>query len=115
MYEYQAIARQAYDGDTIRLDIDLGFGIWRHNEPIRLLGIDAPELGTPLGPAARDYLRDKLPIGAPLVIQTAKDKSDKYGRLLGVIWPGTAPIGASVNELLIHAGHARPYTGGPRT
>lgn len=116
MYEYRAHIRSVHDGDSIRADVDLGFGIWTANQPLRLLGIDAPELGKPGGIEARDYLRGLLPVGREVVIRTVKDADDKYGRLLAEInlmtdWVEHSP---TVNERLIDAGHAKPYDGGPR-
>jgi micrococcal nuclease len=97
LYEYNAVIRSVYDGDTCRADIDLGFGIWTSNQSLRLLGIDAPELGKPGGKEARDYLRQMLPIGATVVIRTVKDEDDKYGRLLASI-VATGPNGAEVDQ-----------------
>lgn len=114
MFEYRAHIRSVYDGDTIRADIDLGFGIWTANQPLRLLGIDAPELGTPEGRAARDFLRGLLPVGAEVVIRTVRDTGDKYGRLLATVWDREGAYGDSVNDYLIAAGHAVPYDGGKR-
>jgi len=114
MYEYAGVVRSVYDADTIRADVDLGWSTWRRNEPLRLLGIDAPEMGSPAGVGARDYLRELLPVGVTVVVQTVKDRDDKYGRLLAVLWPGVTPVGLSINQRLIDAGHAKPYSGGLR-
>jgi micrococcal nuclease len=113
-YEYAATVRSIYDADTLRADVDLGFNVWRRNEPLRLLGIDAPEMTTPAGKAARAHLLTLIAIGDPITVHTVKDAGDKYGRLLAVIWPGTTPAGLSINQLLIDAGHAKAYSGGPR-
>jgi len=43
MYEYSCKIVRVIDGDSIILDIDLGFGLWIHGERIRLYGIDTPE------------------------------------------------------------------------
>jgi micrococcal nuclease len=110
MYEYVAHVRSVYDGDTIRADIDCGFGIWTANQSLRLLGIDAPELGKPGGKEARDYLRSVLPVGTEVVIRTVKDESEKYGRLLASI----SLNGEDVNLTMIQTGHAVPYDGGKR-
>jgi micrococcal nuclease len=116
MYEYRAVVVSEYDGDTIRADIDLGRDIWVRNEPLRLLGIDAPEIGKPGGIEARDYLRSQLPIGATITIRTVKDKTEKYGRLLATIWDNDHGDvwGDSVNQRMVWAGHAVPYDGGKR-
>jgi len=85
MYEYRAVVVSVYDGDTIKVDIDLGFGIWKKNETIRLWGIDAPEVRgeeRKAGLKARAGLR-RLILGGDVVIQTEKDKKGKYGRYIG--------------------------------
>lgn len=114
MYEYRAHVRSVYDADTIRADIDLGFGIWTANQPLRLNGIDAPELGTPSGKPARDYLRTLLPEGAEVVLRTFKDATEKFGRILAEVYliDETDPL--HINQHLIDAGFARAYDGGPR-
>lgn len=115
MFEYLAHVRSVYDADTIRADVDCGFGIWTSNQSLRLLGIDAPELGTDEGRAARDYLRALLPVGTAVVIRTVKDGNDKYGRLLAAITATDVDgSGYSVNQRLIDTGHAVPYYGGKR-
>lgn len=113
MYEYRARVAYIYDADTIRLDVDLGFSIWTHRQPFRLAGIDAPELGTVEGRAARDWLRELLPVGTELVAITRKDSTEKYGRWLCHLYLPDQPIW-SVNEQLIEAGHAKAYDGGAR-
>lgn len=113
MYEYRARVATIWDADTVRLDIDLGFGIWTARQPFRLAGIDAPELGTPEGRAARDWLRDLLPIGSEIVAITQKDKGDKYGRYLADLYRNPGDV-LSINQQLIDVGHAREYHGGAR-
>lgn len=107
-YTYRAVVRSIYDGDTMRIDIDLGCSIWLRNEPIRLFGIDTPELRgdeRPAGLIARDRLREKLPDGSEIVIETFKDRKGKYGRYLGRIWLGDLCI----NDWLISEGLAVEY------
>ena len=60
MFHYTAQVQSVYDGDTCRVDIDLGLGSWIRNEKLRLLRINALEMTGPekaLGAAARDFLR----------------------------------------------------------
>ena len=105
MFEYSAkVSKPIYDGDTVWLEVDLGFGL-KFTENFRLLGINAPELRTPTGPAARDYLR-ALVEGQALVVKTSKDKKEKYGRYLATI---LLPDGTNVNEKMIETGHAVRY------
>ena len=46
MYEYRCSIVKVIDGDTVDVDIDLGFGVWMTNERVRLYGIDTPESRT---------------------------------------------------------------------
>jgi len=103
-FVYNAVVVSAYDADTVRLDIDLGCGIWLQNEPCRLFGINAPEVRgkeKEAGKRARDYLRELI-VGKEVVIETIKDKKGKYGRYLVNIEHG----GFIVNDLLVQKGHA---------
>lgn len=109
-YTYQAQVTAVYDGDTVTTDIYLGLGVWKKGEKIRLYGINTPEIrgGTPeekaRGFAARDYLRQLL-LNKTIILETRKDKSGKYGRLLGTLWLD----GVNINLLLIAEGHAVEY------
>jgi micrococcal nuclease len=108
MYEYRAIVRSIYDGDTLRADVDLGFGVWVKNERFRLSGIDAPELrGDTLIEAreSRDWLRKQIPVGTEIVIKTYKDKKEKYGRFLATIHVDNR----NLNEELVKNGFAVIY------
>lgn len=105
------------DGDTIDVTIDYGFRL-RQDHRVRLAGIDAPEVNAagPEGERARDWLRARLPVGAPVELVTFKPK-DKYGRFLATVWrvdsEGRTELD-SVNAQLVAAGLARPYDGGAR-
>jgi micrococcal nuclease len=109
LYHYRAIVIDVYDGDTVTVDLDLGFHVWKRGEKIRLANIDAPELtgeSKAAGKAAGDFLRD-LVLNKNVIIQTIKsssgnDKQEKYGRYLGIIWLD----GVNVNDLLVSKGHA---------
>jgi micrococcal nuclease len=117
VFTYRAVMVAVHDGDTITVDVDLGWNVWRRFEALRLAGIDAPELATDAGKAARDWLAAKLPAGMAVTIQTEKDRREKYGRMLATIWGNDhGDVWAdSLNELLIDAGHAKPWDGkGPR-
>ena len=91
MHEYRVNIVKVVDGDTVDVDIDLGFGIWMKNERVRLFGIDTPESRTrdkeekKYGLAAKQYLIDKLNAGKP-ILKTFKDGVGKYGRILGEFW-----------------------------
>lgn len=103
MYEYRATVIRVVDADTLWLDADLGFDIKR-KDSFRLYGIDAPELPTPEGLTARDWLIERLTRG-PLTITTYKDRRERYGRYLATLWIE----GVNLNEAMIEAGHAVPY------
>lgn len=113
MYTYRARIVSIYDADTVRADIDLGFGAWLANQPLRIYGIDAPERGTPEGGLAKAAAERLLAIepGQAITITTLKDKTEKYGRYLAKI---TLPNGEDYATLLIAEGYAVPYYGGPR-
>lgn len=107
MYEYRAFVRKVYDGDTITVDIDLGFDVVLKGQKIRLVRINAPEVRgqqRPEGLKSRDALRGK--IGNKWVkIRTQKDKKGKFGRWLGEIWIDDD----CVNDWLIAEGLAEVY------
>jgi micrococcal nuclease len=102
LYTYRARYRSNYDGDTVRLDIDLGFGVWLHNQSVRLLGIDCPELhGTDsaAGKLAQQATAAMLTAaGQEIVVQTYRDTHDKYGRWLADIYFGVT-VEAALGEL----------------
>lgn len=107
LYEYTGIVRSVYDGDTIRLDLDLGFNIWKYNESMRLYGINAFEMtGTQRerGIVARDALRERI-LHKQVYVRTLKDKQEKYGRYLAVIYDADG----EVNAWLVEKGYAVPY------
>lgn len=109
-YQYAARVVSVYDGDSVTADIDLGFRITVRVK-LRLLGIDAPEMGTPEGTAARDFLRHLLAGRGPVVVRTYKDPGDKYGRWLAELYFGEE----SVADVMLEHGHAVPYVDGART
>jgi micrococcal nuclease len=109
MYQYRASVIRVVDGDTLWLDVDLGFDVKRRDS-FRLYGINAPELSTPEGVAAKVWLEGQLAGGIGMVT-THKDQREKYGRYLATLWVG----GVNINEAMVEAGHAAPYSGGSRT
>jgi micrococcal nuclease len=118
LYQYRAKVVRIVDGDTIDVDLDLGFEI-HYKVRIRFLGINAPESRTrdleekALGLAAKDFVSRWLleSAGNHPVIETSLDKKGKYGRVLGRILNDE---GVCLNDVLIEEGHATPYDGGKR-
>ena len=77
------------DGDTVDVDIDLGFGVWMHKERVRVHGIDTPESRTrdkvekKFGLYAKKIVQGFLPKGSTQTLVTMKDATGKFGRILG--------------------------------
>lgn len=119
MHEYNCTIRRVVDGDTVDVDIDLGFGIWVHNERVRLYGIDTPESRTrdleekKAGLFAKDVVLHYLPEGSKQVLRTHKDKVGKYGRVLGefVIYDSLADRQTTINQFMIDHKIGVEYSG----
>jgi micrococcal nuclease len=107
MYEYQAYPTYVVDGDTVDLQVDLGFHV-HIRARFRLRGINTPERGEPGYAEAKQFVADSImfPIPQLLVIETKLDAADKYGRMLAQIFYGQ---NRWLNQELIEAGHAVPY------
>lgn len=119
-YEYNCIVNKVVDGDTVDIDIDLGFNIMLTGERVRIMGIDTPESRTSdevekiFGLAAKERLKSLLGKKAILKTQIDKDGDDlkgKFGRILGDF---IAPDGRMVTEIMIEEGHCVPYFGGSK-
>ena len=116
MYEYHVKkVNNVVDGDTIDVEIDLGFDI-SFSSRVRLAGIDTPESRTKdlaekkLGLEAKDYVKSKIKDAKEVVIKTEKmDSSEKYGRILGWVFLDGSKV--SVNEQMIADGYAWGYLG----
>lgn len=115
-YIYEAVVRRVIDGDTISLDIDLGFGSWLHDQHVRLAGIDTPETRTKdkeekkRGLAAKAFVEKHLKPGDAVLLDSRefKDQSGKYGRILGDIAFEHPTLGSmSITHLLEDAGHEK--------
>lgn len=115
LYRYRARYIKNYDGDTIDVNIDLGLGCWKMGERLRLYGIDTPEMrgGTDTSKAkareAKNFVSRALSGAMDVLIETVKDKTGKYGRLLAVVW--YMPVGgaayANLNDELVSEGLAQ--------
>ena len=119
MWTYRCKLRRVVDGDTVDVDIDLGFGIWQMNERVRIMGIDTPESRTrnkiekKFGLAAKAKLKSLL--GKTTVLKTTINKKGvdmkgKFGRVLGDFLVD----GKKVTEIMCKTGHAVPYFGGAK-
>ena len=110
-YVYKATVISVHDGDTMTLNLNLGFEV-QFKLVVRLMGIDTPELSGKTKAAAirsRDRLRD-LVAGGAVTVRTFKDSQEKYGRYLADVYvPG---VEKSVNQILVDEGLAVPYFGG---
>ena len=121
MYEYKITIDRWVDGDTVDVDIDLGFDIILKKQRVRLHGINAPESRTrdleekEKGLAAKEFCKNFCKEGEPAILKTKTyDASGKYGRILGEIWSAREFADKSLNEYLIEKGHAVEYHGGKR-
>ncbi len=120
--EYNCTITRVVDGDTVDVDIDLGFNIVLTDERVRIMGIDTPESRTSdkvekaFGLAAKNRLKELLDLEAILITTIDKggeDMKGKFGRILGdfkVVDPETG-LDRTVTEILIEEGHAVPYHG----
>lgn len=98
MYHYSGMIVRWIDGDTVDMDIDLGFHI-TFRQRFRVLGVDTPERGDVNYDAARQFSQERFPVGSWIEVHT--EKEDKYGRYL-VDLPG-------LSDALIAAGLANAY------
>ena len=112
MYEYRCEITRVVDGDTVDINIDLGFGVWLNDERVRLAGVDTPESRTSdkveklFGKAAGRYVEERLPVGSMQTLVTKKyDSKGKFGRILGDFTLEES----SICEQLIESGNAVPY------
>ena len=116
MYEYQAVIKRVVDGDTVDIDIDLGFGVILKDERVRIMGIDTPESRTrdltekKFGLASKERLKSLL--GKKSILKCKEyDSKGKFGRILGDF---TTNDGRMVTDVLVEEGHAVAYFGGSK-
>ena len=113
MYRYKVSVVKVVDGDTIDVDIDLGFGMSYKKQRVRMLGIDTPESRTrdlvekKFGKASKTHLKSILESGG---IQLVSHDKGKFGRILGELFIGDSSY--SINQQMIDEHHAVAYTGG---
>ena len=116
MYRYKVDIVKVIDGDTVDVDIDLGFGMVYKKQRVRLKGIDSPESRTrnleekKFGLAAKAYLKEQLTgEDAYTHIELVSHDKGKFGRILGELFVGGSSC--SINQLMIDKHHAVPYDG----
>jgi micrococcal nuclease len=124
MYDYRVDILRVVDGDTVDVDIDLGFGVWLRNERVRMMGIDTPESRTSdkveklFGLAAKNRLKSLLGKKAILRTEVVKgeDAKGKFGRILGDfdVYDANTDSWRGATKVLIEEGHAVPYFGGSK-
>ena len=118
--EYDVVLLKCVDGDTVDVDIDLGFGVWLKDERVRIMGIDKPESRTRdkveklFGTAAKNRLKELLKNGGKLITtedRKGEDMKGKFGRILGDF---RVADGRRVTEIMIEEGHCVAYFGGSK-
>ena len=99
MYDYKAKIVKVVDGDTVDVDIDLGFGVWLKDERVRLVGVDTPESRTrdlvekAFGLAAKEFVVNFVEQEGDIELHTASyDSKGKFGRILGDIHVNGKPL-----------------------
>ncbi len=112
MYRYKVEVTRIVDGDTVDVDVDLGFGMIYKKQRVRMMGIDTPESRTRdleekfYGKASKAHLVSKL---EGKEVQLVSHDKGKFGRILGELFIDDNPI--SVNQQMIDEYHAVPYLG----
>lgn len=107
LYTYKAFVEAVVDGDTLKLDFLPGFGN-RKGETIRLNHIDCPELDTPEGKAAKNFVERELAGCGFLTVKSVRTRKEKWGRYLVDVFyarRGRGPL-VYLNQLLLDKGHA---------
>jgi micrococcal nuclease len=124
MYEYKCTINRVIDGDTVDIDVDLGFNVIIADERVRIMGIDTPESRTSdkvediFGEAAKARVKELLSGDVLLKTEVSKSGEDmkgKFGRILGdFIIKNCKGEDKRLTEILIEEGHAVPYFGGSK-
>lgn len=112
MYRYKVYVTRVVDGDTVDVDVDLGFSTILKKQRVRMMGIDTPESRTRdleekfYGKASKAHLESILAEGN---IELQSHGKGKFGRILGELFVGSSSY--SVNQQMIDEYHAVPYLG----
>ncbi len=104
------VVTNVHDGDTVSIKVESFAGFPLKIERVRLIGIDAPELGQdPWGRKAKRDLKKLISESGWVVnVEFDVEKRDKYGRLLGYLW--SRHNGTLINEQMVEDGYAVAYT-----
>lgn len=117
MYEYKCIIRRVVDGDTVDVDIDLGFDSWIHHQRVRLVGIDAPETRTrdleekAAGFASKEFVENLLPVGDIVKMISKEYNRGKYGRIIAdfIVYDRSTDSWRKLTELMLKMDMAEVY------
>jgi len=121
--EYDVVVVKVIDGDTVDVDIDLGFGVTLRDERVRIMGIDTPESRTRdkvedlFGEAAKARLKELMKHGGKLITtedRKGEDMKGKFGRILGDFKVDYNGEMKKVTEIMEIEGHCVPYFGGSK-
>ena len=122
MYRYNVTVTRVVDGDTVDVDIDLGFGMTYKKQRVRMMGIDTPESRTRdleekfYGKQSKYFLEGLL---KDKKVQLLSHDKGKFGRILGELFVNLEELNedvisnaaGSINQMMIDNFHAVPYFG----
>lgn len=123
VYKYSALYVSTVDGDTVVLNVSLGFQVWLNRQKVRLSRLNAPESKGPeaeRAKLAKEFVAARLSSAAGITIETFKNEEDKYGRILAEVWylpAGTKELivkegdWKNLNTEIIEAGLAKSWDG----
>ncbi len=118
VYNYKCIINRIIDGDTVDVDIDLGFDFWLRNQRIRLAGIDAPETRTrdlnekARGMLSKEFVESVLVVNQTAILRTTEyNNTGKYGRIIGDFEVYNPKINSweMLTAMMLTEGYAVPY------
>lgn len=111
-YRYQGVVQRVVDGDTVVVQIDVGFNMFTI-QPVRIYGINTPETvgaDRAKGLESKKYVEDHLPPKTKVIMKTYKP-IEKYGRFLAEIYYVRERDWANIGAELIEKNLAKPYFG----